>query len=315
MRIKHPRLQLTILHPAGMLRSLLLGFSACTLFGAEPPQRPAPTQPNVSYGEHANQQIDLYIPSSGSGPFPVFIWFGGIWKPSRSVPDPQRFLRAGIALVAAGTRTLTDGMNDQQKEPVSYLMNDATRVVQFVRAHATEWHLDGTRLALGGSSQGALPALYVGCSPDHADATSPDPVGRTSTKVLLVAAHRCQPTIDPQLMQSWVPGVEWGAPALGLPFKESLSRRNELLPIINRWSPDKLLGPHSAPIYFENNWGLTQPEKVTVADYNVHSPRWALGFQKLALAAGVTCLVKYPNHPTEGYQDIWDYVTQRLTAH
>jgi len=53
---------------------------------------------------------------------------------------------------------------------------------------------------------------------------------------------------------------------------------------------------------------------VGTADYKVHSPAWALGFQKLAQKAGVVCHVKYPGHPTKQYQDVWDFVVQELKA-
>ena len=137
---------------------------------------------------------------------------------------------------------------------------------------------------------------------------------RTSTKVTCAAAYRSQPTIDPKRMQEWVPGVEWGAPALGCSFQESLKRRDELLPIISKWSPDALLHAGTPPLYFENEWGLTQPDSVTEANYKVHSPAWGVGFQKLAQQANVVCHVKYPGHPTEKYQDIWDFIVQELKA-
>jgi hypothetical protein len=47
-------------------------------------------------------------------------------------------------------------------------------------------------------------------------------------------------------------------------------------------------------------------------DYKVHSPARARGFQNLALEAGVVGPVKYPDHPTERYQDIWDFLVQEL---
>jgi hypothetical protein len=28
--------------------------------------------------------------------------------------------------------------------------------------------------------------------------------------------------------------------------------------------------------------------------------------------AGVTCYLKYPDHPTEGFVDIWDFVAKTL---
>ena len=74
-----------------------------------------------------------------------------------------------------------------------------------------------------------------------------------------------------------------------------------------------LLHKDAAPMFFENEWGLTKPDDITQANYDTHSPRWALGFQKLALAAGATCYVEYPGHPAdEAAQDIWDFVAKRL---
>ncbi len=258
--------------------------------------------------------LDVYLPPEGNGPFPVVVWYGGIWKPAKHAARLDYFLPAGCAVVAVETRTLADAMEDKASAPVAYVMNDACRAVQFVRLHAADWNLDPERIAVGGGSQGALPALYVGCSADRAQPDAADPVARESTRVTCVAAYRSQPTIDPQRMQAWEPGVEWGAPALGLKFAESKAQREELLPLIRAWSPDALLHKGAAPIYFENNWGLTRPDTVGEGDYKVHSPRWSLGFQELAREAGVECLVKYPDHPTENYKDIWDFVVQRLKA-
>ena len=279
---------------------------------AVPP--PVPTHADVAYGPHPHQIMDLYLPTKGSGPYPVQIWFGGIWQPKKGVPDLNHFLPAQIAVISVETRTLTDGMTEKAPVPVAYLMNDASRVVQFVRLHAAKWNLDPRRIAVAGSSQGALPALYVGCAGDRANPASADPVERVSSLVTCVGAHRSQPTFDPQRMQTWVPGVVWGAPALGCTFEEALKRRAELLPSILKWSPDALLHPGAAPIYFENNWGLTQPETVKEADYKVHSPAWGLGFQQLALQAGVECHVKFPGHPTDRYTDIWDFLVRHLQA-
>jgi hypothetical protein len=273
---------------------------------------PVPTHADVAYGPSPHQLMDIHLPTKGEGPFPVLIWYGGIWQPSKHVPDVNRFLPVGVAVIGVETRTLNDGVREKANPPVSYVMNDACRAVQFVRLNAAKWNLDPKRIAVGGGSQGALPALYVGCAGDRADPRSNDPVERVSTNVSCVAAYRSQPSIDPLRMQEWVPGVKWGAPALGCSFEESLKRRDELRPLIASWSPDALLHKGSAPIYFENNWGMTQPEKVGETDYKVHSPAWALGFQKLAEQAGVVCHVKFPGHPTDRYKDIWDFLNQEL---
>lgn len=276
-----------------------------------PPPTP-PTHAEVSFGPHAHQLLDIYLPKKGDAPFPVLIWFGGIWKPSKHPANLAFFDSKGIAVIAVQTRTMEDATAAKEPEPISYVQNDAVRAVQFVRQNAAKWNLDPERIATGGGSQGAQPALFVGCSRDHANAASNDPVERDSSLVTCVAAYRCQPTLDPVRMQEWVTGVKWGAPAMGCSFEESLKRRDELLPVIKKWSPDYLLHKNAAPMFFENEWGLTQPKDITQANYDVHSPRWALGFQKLAQNAGATCFVKFPEHPVEGYADIWDFVARQL---
>jgi len=108
--------------------------------------------------------------------------------------------------------------------------------------------------------------------------------------------------------------VEWGAPSFGVSFAESLAKRDELLPVISRWSPEALLNKETPPIYFGYNWGLTKPDDIKEMDYKVHSPAWGLGFQKMAQAHGVTCYVDYPGHPTEKYPDIWDFLIKQLAV-
>lgn len=115
-------------------------------------------------------------------------------------------------------------------------------------------------------------------------------------------------------MQEWVPGVKWGAPTFGCSFEDSLKRREELLPLMKQWSPDWLLNKDAAPMYFDNEWGMAKPQDITQANYDTHSPAWAVGFQKLALTAGATCHVKFPNHPTEKCKDIWGFPVQELRA-
>lgn len=297
---------------AHVLGIALLGL-ACSCgkfaFAADPPK---PTYANVSYGPHANQLLDIYVPTQSGGPFPAVLWYGGIWKSDKHPANLGYFQSHGVAMVAVQMRTMADAVADKVEAPVSYVMQDACRAVQFVRLNAAKWNLDPQRIAVGGGSQGSLPALYVGCSGEHANPDSADPVERVSTAVAGVAAFRSQPSIDPKQLQDWVPGVKWGAPALGCSFDQSLERREQLLPLINKWSPDHLLHKGAPPIYFENEWGLSQPEGIAEANYKTHCPQFAIGFQKLAQAAGVECSTKYLGHPTEKYKDTWDFLVQRV---
>jgi hypothetical protein len=259
--------------------------------------------------------LDIYLPKEGKGPFPVVIWYGGLFKSAKHSGNLPYFQSHGVAQVAVESRSLSDGMEAKLKAPISMAMTDACRAVQFVRMNAAKWNLDPERIAVGGGSQGSLPALYVGCAGEKANPQSGDPVERVSTKVLAVAAFRSQPTIDPKQMQAWVPGVEWGAPSLGYDFKKSLEHYDEVLPIIKEWSPDHLIHQGCPPIYFENEWGLMPPGgEVTMTNYTVHSPAWGVGFKKLADAVGVTVYNKYlGGPPTEPYKDTWDFLVKSVT--
>lgn len=296
--------------------SVLLACGACALGGtvASAAPKPVPTKADVSYGPHPHQTLDVYLPTEGEGPFPVLVWFGALWKAGKTVPPTHGVLPARVAAIGVSARVMEDAVKEKINPPVSVCLLDARRAVQYVRLHAKELNIDPDRIAVGGSSQGALPALYVACSGEQADPKSNDPVARVSTRVTCAGAHRSQPSIDPKRMQEWVPGVKWGAPAFGYSFEVSLQKRDELLPMIREWSPEALLHKGTPPLYFENNWGLTQPDDVTTMDYLVHSPRWALGFQQIAQEQGVTCYVKYPGHPSDKYKDIWDFFVQELKS-
>ena len=274
----------------------------------------APTYANISYGPSPHQLMDIYLPTEGKGPFPVLMWFGGIWKAAKHTAGEGHLLSNHCAVIAVEMRSMDDAVADKAAVPIAYVLLDARRAVQFVRLHAKDYNLDTDKIATGGGSQGTLPALYVACAGEKADPNSSDPVERMSTKITCVAALASQPSIDPKVMQEWVPGVEWGSPALGCTFAESLQKRDQLLPIISQWSPDALVNSSAPPIYFFNNFGLTKPDKVPQMAYLVHSPLWGLGFQKLAQSRGATVYVDFPGHTPEKYKDVWDFLVQQLTS-
>ena len=279
------------------------------------PPAPTPSKADVSYGPNPHQLMDIYLPPPGKGPAGVIVNFGTIWKPGKRAPGMAPYMAANCAIVCVEVRTMTDAVADKVKVPVSYVLLDARRAVQFIRLHAAEYNLDPNRIATTGASQGTLPALYVACAGEKAEPKSADSVERVSTKVVCVGAGISQPSIDPKQMQEWVPGVEWGFPALGCSFAESLQKRDQLLPILDEWSPDHLVNKDSPPIYFQNHWGLTKPAGVQEMPYKVHSPLWGLGFQKLAASRGDTSVyVDYPGHPVPGYKDMADFLIKHLSA-
>ena len=86
-------------------------------------------------------------------------------------------------------------------------------------------------------------------------------------------------------MQEMVPNVEWSAPAFGLSFDESLRRRDELVSIIMKYSPENLVHKGSAAIDSVNEWELKPlVGAITHDNYMVHSPSWRIGFRAFEMA-------------------------------
>jgi hypothetical protein len=273
---------------------------------------PTPTKPDVPYGAEPHQSMDIFVPPDGTGPFPAILFYGGIWKSSKGVPDLHRFFPAHCAVIGVETRGMDDAAREKISPPISVVLLDARRALQFVRLHAAEWNLDPRRIAVAGGSQAGIPALYVACEGEQANSQSSDPVERVSTKVVCAGSYRGPGSIDPKRLLEWDPGDAWGAPSLGCSFADSLKDRERLLPLIDLWSPDALLTRDAPPIYIEYDWGLTKPADITDDNYRIHSPLLALGFQKLARERGATCYVRFPGHDSEKYKSVWDFLLQQL---
>jgi hypothetical protein len=296
---------------AAFITALVL---VCTQMLGQPAPAPIPAKANIPYGPDPHQILDLYLPPDGNGPFPVLLFYGTIFQASKRPPLLNRLFPAHCAAIGVEMRSLADATKDQISPPISAVLLDARRAVQFVRLHAAEWNLDPKRIAVAGGSQAAIPSLYVDCEGEQANPQSSDPVERISTRVVCAGSYRGPGSIDPKRLLEWDPGDTWGAPSLGCSFAESLKNRDQLLPVINKWSPDALLTSNAPPIYIEYDCGLTKPPNYTEEEYIIHSPLLAIGFEKLARERGATCYVKYPGHPSAKYQDIWDFIVRELNS-
>lgn len=120
---------------------------------------------DLAFGAEPYQKLDLYLPK-GEGPFPlVLCWFGGGFTGG----DKAGMARVGALLASKGIAAaapnyfLADKAGERPGWPRN--LHDAKAAVRFVRSKATEWGVDGNRLAGLGSSSGAYLALLVGFTP------------------------------------------------------------------------------------------------------------------------------------------------------
>jgi acetyl esterase/lipase len=158
-----------------------------------------PTFANVSYGDHERNVFDLWIPQANSNGlrFPILIYFhgGGFIAGDKSAFDPKPYLDAGIACASANYR-FVDGKENLSEVP----LKDSARVLQTIRNRAVEFGIDSGRVALSGSSAGAVISMWIAFSDDLAQPDSEDPVSHESTRVSCI-----MPINGPtNLMPSWI---------------------------------------------------------------------------------------------------------------
>ena len=143
-------------------------------------------RPGLTYATHDGVALlgDLYVPK-GAGPFPVLVALhGGGWVQGvRSVYQYWGpYLAAhGYALFAISYRLAKTG---QKTFPQA--VHDAMAAVQFVRASAAEYKLDGERVGLLGASAGANLAALAALGGESAlfkNGYPKDPHAGQSTKV------------------------------------------------------------------------------------------------------------------------------------
>jgi acetyl esterase/lipase len=118
---------------------------------------------NVPYAQLSPaQQLDVYLPDEGEGPFPVIIAihggaFIGCDKADLQVLPMLEGLKRGYAVVSINYR-----MSGEAKFPA--LVQDAKAAVRWVRANATQYEFDPQRIVAWGGSAGGYLSNMLGTS-------------------------------------------------------------------------------------------------------------------------------------------------------
>ncbi|MCU0648551.1 MAG: alpha/beta hydrolase [Gemmatimonadaceae bacterium] len=108
------------------------------------------------------QRLDLYLPPTGSGPWPVVLWIhGGGWQEGSKALDPTdpvlRLRTRGYAVASIGYR-----LSGQAAFPAQ--IHDVKAAVRFLRQNAAGYRLNPSRMAAWGASAGGHLAALLGTS-------------------------------------------------------------------------------------------------------------------------------------------------------
>jgi predicted esterase len=163
---------------------------------------------NVTYGSAVNLegqtitlQLDTYQPTGDtvtSRPAIVWVHGGSFCCGSRTSPElvdeATTFSKRGYVNVSIDYRLETPGCSERSSNCIDAIQEaaaDAQTAVRFLRTHAATYGIDPNRIAIGGSSAGAITALNVAYS------SSEDPSARVRAAVSLSGAQLFVGTISP----------------------------------------------------------------------------------------------------------------------
>ncbi len=143
---------------------------------------------DIVYGHAVDQDgvnqtllLDMYRPAGDTlSARPAIVWVhGGSFAfgsktSSELVDEATTFAKEGYVNVSINYRLDSAGgctaSNNQQRclTAIAQARDDAKTAVRFLREQAATYHIDANRIAIGGSSAGAITALNVGYTPELA---------------------------------------------------------------------------------------------------------------------------------------------------
>lgn len=118
------------------------------------------------------QQLDILAPwqqryaAAELAPRPLIIFVqGSSWRLPRlgeQIPQLVQFVHQGYVVATVQHRNALDG------HPFPAFLEDVKTAIRYLRAHAAEYAIDPTRVAIWGTSSGANAAMLVGLTGDQA---------------------------------------------------------------------------------------------------------------------------------------------------
>lgn len=127
------------------------------------------TYSDLSYVNDGNakHKLDLYVPNNTTSPVPLIIWIhGGAWRSGdkQLAPNsfPLRYARNGYAVASINYR-----LSDEAIFPAQ--IYDCKAAVRWLRANASAYNLDVTRIGAWGLSAGGHLASLLGTGGDVTD--------------------------------------------------------------------------------------------------------------------------------------------------
>lgn len=168
------------------LRLLIVVSSLClsSELAAAPDDVTVTHERDVIYGYKFGMALtmDVLTPRSPNGKGVIWIISGSGRSSRKEIRD-----RDFTAFLSQGYCVFAVLHSSEPRFNLQDMVSDVHRAVRYIRFHAKDYHVDGERLGIAGSSSGGALALMVGLKGDAGYQESDDPVERTPNQVKAVA--------------------------------------------------------------------------------------------------------------------------------
>ena len=270
-------------------------------------EKTEPTYADLSYGEHEQQVMDVWLAESETPtPLVLFIHGGGFRNGSKSnfpAEALHKFLDAEISLAALEYRFV-----QHKRLPAAH--HDCRYAFQLIRSRAEEWNLDKRQVGAFGGSAGAQICMWLGFHDDMANANAEDPVERESTRLTCVATRGGQTTMDFDWWVKNIPGYEQPHRDPRETFEAEKFRE-----VVRDVSALSLISKGDPPIFM--TYGMSPEDPVPddsdkAQGWKVHHVNFGFALKKEMDALSIESHVVYPGIEA-AYDSLEDFLIGQLT--
>ncbi len=173
------------MHKMLLLFAISALASMSTIVAPARAEQPFTRQEDVIYGRKFGTALtmDVFTPKENANGAAVILVISGGWVSNHDQIQPI----LAFDLIKRGYTVFAVVHGSQPKFTIPECVADMNRAVRYIRAHATDFHIDPNRIGVSGASAGGHLSLMLGCAEDTCDPKAKDPVDRASSRVQAVA--------------------------------------------------------------------------------------------------------------------------------